>query len=436
MRRSVLLTATGILFILVILASGSGPAAKLDPTSECSAPNDWFPHEKTPPPNNNLAPQTNCDFHKWSWQSFLWLTQENNRKLRFLNFHTEEELLKGEKSTAGELLLLPRVAKADGGETLDDLTQAQTRGVLIDRKHRAVYYAVHMNDIYYNFIKENQLLDPKTFIKTSPDTAFPIGALITKSSWWIVPPGQDAEGYYCTTGSIGCIVSSEKGQLIVCGTISNVKVALVGLHVVGVVRDHPEFLWATFEHKDNAPNLPPNLKPKSPEPVSDKDWTFYAKDTPANKCNLLNADEVQLVNAKKQTLDPRTNVFRQYAWGGGTEENQANIEALNDNIHKKLPPKSVWRNYNLIGTVWLPPNSLKPNQFTLSDNTAGSTHLANATMETFAQPSNCFSCHNTLPVRCLGKIIIPGKNLNLSHLLLDAYLQRLKDSKAKQSGSS
>ena len=29
--------------------------------------------------------------------------------------------------------------------------------------------------------------------------------------------------------------------------------AMVGLHVVGSVKGHPEMVWATFEHIDNAP---------------------------------------------------------------------------------------------------------------------------------------------------------------------------------------
>ena len=30
------------------------------------------------------------------------------------------------------------------------------------------------------------------------------------------------------------------------------QLALVGFHVVGTVQDHPEFVWATFEHVNNA----------------------------------------------------------------------------------------------------------------------------------------------------------------------------------------
>jgi hypothetical protein len=36
---------------------------------------------------------------------------------------------------------------------------------------------------------------------------------------------------------------------------------LVGLHVVLTVKDHPEFVWATFEHVRNAPGLTSQASP-------------------------------------------------------------------------------------------------------------------------------------------------------------------------------
>jgi hypothetical protein len=64
-------------------------------------------------------------------------------------------------------------------------------------------------------------------------------------------------------------------------------------------------------------------------------------------------------------------------------------------------PQSVFANYNLIGTVWMAPNSytVKSDQ----SSAFGSVDLANATAETFFQNAdnspisgvvNCFFCHN------------------------------------------
>jgi hypothetical protein len=58
--------------------------------------------------------------------------------------------------------------------------------------------------------------------------------------------------------------------------------------VVGVIEGHPEFVWATFEQLDNAPNL---LGVKSSEAVNndkDKHFTFYAQGELASKCNQPN----------------------------------------------------------------------------------------------------------------------------------------------------
>ena len=60
------------------------------------------------------------------------------------------------------------------------------------------------------------------------------------------------------------------------GKTRPVTIALVGLHVVGVTANHPEFLWGTFEQVQNAPDLPPGLAYNSTDPVSNQSFTFYA----------------------------------------------------------------------------------------------------------------------------------------------------------------
>src|SRR5690242_9744584 len=58
-------------------------------TANCAAPSTWFTivngTRRTPAPNEgptsvfaNNETVTNCDFHQWSWQKFLWLTNNIN----------------------------------------------------------------------------------------------------------------------------------------------------------------------------------------------------------------------------------------------------------------------------------------------------------------------------------------------------------------------
>jgi hypothetical protein len=56
-----------------------------------------------------------------------------------------------------------------------------------------------------------------------------------------------------------------------------------------------------------------------------------------------------------------------------------------------LNPADVRRNYFQVGTTWTiagqAPGTLGPE--------LGTNILSNTTMETFVQPSNCFTCHRT-----------------------------------------
>jgi hypothetical protein len=97
-------------------------------------------------------------------------------------------------------------------------------------------------------------------------------------------------------------------------------------------------------------------------------------------------------------IDSTNKLFRQMIGGGSV---------------KKID--QVFSNYNLIGSLWMLPNTLAPNFDNLQPSGVGSVDLANSVLETYAQGpgTSCFSCHTT------GKgENYPGKDINLSHTLL------------------
>ena len=72
----------------------------------------------------------------------------------------------------------------------------------------------------------------------------------------------------------------------------------------------------------------------------------------------------------------------------------------------------MFSNYNLIGSLWLLPNTLQPNFDNLQPNGVGSVDLANSVLETYAQGvgTSYFSCHTT------GKgDNYPGKDITQPH---------------------
>ena len=195
--------------------------------------------------------------------------------------------------------------------------------------------------------------------------------------------------------------------------------ALVGVHGVGVVQDHPEFIWGTFEQVENAPDLPPLVPPTSETPVSPQNFTFYKAETTAAQSNQQASTFT--VDQASQTIAPITNVFRQFAFGNAMPDRVADIDSTNKLFRQMIGGGSVkkidqvFSNYNLIGSLWMLPNTLAPNFDNLQPNGVGSVDLANSVLETYAQGAgtSCFSCHTT------GKgDNYPGKDINLSHTLL------------------
>lgn len=414
----------------------------------CTAPAAWFPHDQTPQPDDDASFTSNCMFHQWSWQSFLWLTQTMpDGQLRFETFARPSELVRTDGaapepfpggSPAGGLALAPRTAKQDEPTLLDEVAQAGSLGLLVDQDERSVYYAMYVNEVFYDFVRDNGLYDPEKLAATSPTLNFPVGAMELKASWKIVEDGSDASGWYTRTAIVAAL-TEENGVVVVSPTETReVTVALVGLHIAGVVNGHPEFIWATFEHDENAPTLTddqlakyldPNNHEIGREAVSPSSFTFYAAHTTFADSNQNNAGQLALDEAA-QTLTPVTNAFIQYAQGGGSADNRANVTSLNASVLSQLDDP-VFSRYFLGGAIWLAANDgLVPNS-TQQDLITGSTDLSNVTMETFTQKileqRNCFGCHNTMqrfpPTPGTGVAPLPGLNVNVSHILVNHYFQ-------------
>lgn len=391
---------------------------------------------------------TNCAFHVWSMQMFLYLTQTDpaTGQPRLLSQYTLEELFAPKSATAAAvrsiqpLKLSPKLAKQDAPD-LAEINQAGSQGILVDQQGEAVYYTQFVNQTFYDFVRgkfftngAGGTFDPALLAAATGFKDFFIpGSMELKSSWMIVEDGA-GDGFFTTPAEVHLLVD-QGGEIVVDpNNTREVTAALVGLHIAGVVEEHPEFIWATFEHKNNAPNLPNGMMPGSGDPVSDRDWTFYAANTPAKDSNQNPAGNLVLDPAT-QKLKPVVNVFRRFAdgtinGGAGAETNRANIAAINDFVEKNYAPAGTeWPNYEEIGAIWMLSNTLQPGQFPITE-LRGSTMLSNATMETYTQnDQQCFSCHNTLLVeetlKNNAKATLPATNFNVSHILVGEFFRAM-----------
>jgi hypothetical protein len=423
------------------LAMLLAPLSSTVAQTACTAPDSWFPQSQTKPFDPAKFPgssATNCDFHQWAWQTFLYLTQKVDGKLRFTTFPTDRDLFNPKNLTAKPKILAALMARKpsrmqlrvrslkDEKSSLNDadkIAQAGGGGVLVDQNGNPVFYSVNFDPVFYDFVQKNGYYDYDTYIKADPTTNFPLGAMELKASWRIVNKGDDTTGVYTTEADVPVLQQDDKGNVsVVPGKTRTVTVAFVGIHIVGIVANHPEFIWATFEQHQNAPEL-------SAVPSSNA-FTFYAPNTAANDCliNAVKKNELKL-DAAKQTFTPITQVYRLHPNGDkpGTP-NSANITSLNNSVHGKLEAGSVWKNYDLVGGIWLFYDGMKPtinptiqpNGFN-TDSLRGSLLLANTTMETFHQNLHCFVCHTTAGST---NPFVPAMNMNFSHILVDGLLHQ------------
>ena len=429
---------------LIATCAAISVPAKAQPPAPCTAPAAWFPHSKTPEQNSAGFPANpnNCDFHQWAWNAFLWLTQDVKGQPRFLRFPAD-----GIETKPGILnALIGRSAKA---RTIEIVQQAGPDGIMVDLQGRAIYYSIHSNSTFGDFIKQNGLLDPAKLRAFDPNKSFPVNTLTLKAAWKVVAAGEDVSTFYTRAARIA-LLTSKNDKIVLSGRTRPAKVALVGFHIAGAVNGHPEMIWATFEHVRNAPDLPKAMNDMAPnEAVSDQGWTFYKANTPFRDCNVNSAGAGALkLDEARQTLSPATQVCRIVPFGGGRPSNVDNIKSLNASVHSQL--KDVFNNYFEVGAIWFnASDGLKPNctfqpgslECPAQAGTpllTGSTALSNTTVETFTQAqsaqNNCFACHNTVQVTSPNTTApsLPGLNVDISHVLINKYFAAASRQKPKR----
>ncbi|HVY68535.1 MAG TPA: hypothetical protein VHH73_01315 [Verrucomicrobiae bacterium] len=397
-------------------------------------------------PTNDTAhlPTPDCNFHQWSWEAFVWATTPNsNGVLRFLTLPTPDDLTGpkgGEIAPRGHPLRL-------GLRTPSDYAGAIVEAdgnMLVSQDGHPVYASVHMNQSYFTTAKSNLIVNGG-YTSQPLDSYFSPGAAVFKATWLRVGPGQPAPaGAYTTKATVPLLtaVTNNFTNIVVTtsGKVTNVTVALVGLHVVGYTANHPEFLWGTFEHRLNAPMLADNTFTNTG--VSTNNYTFYKAGTSFGAVNIANQGPPPSLtfHQKTSTFSPVTQAVQENRTGGenNSTNGPANIAVLNQSAHQFLVgltnAQSVFANYNLIGTVWLKPNTYVASitnysgLFTvgLCPLAVGSVNLANTTAETFVQvPSNsnpntvqnCFLCHNPGSYTSTNSYSLPLRRIAISHVL-------------------
>ena len=365
-----------------------------------------------------------CDFGVFGWESFLYLVSPiespsgadpSSGSRRFLSVSDYAQYEgKGQDSCQTTL------PEAD---SLFRATFVATAAPTVGPEAGAgtIYSVEGDSDTGDNVILYNIRFSRSLCSTSGPN--LPADLVEIKTAWRFLPDGMDRSRYYWQN------VTLSDGK--------EATLAMIGFHLAQVTQYHPEMIWTTFEHVDNAPDCE-DMPDSPPEPSAG--WTMAsdacARCLSSPTTTNCSADCTNLNQTLESDLTPPvyplaaepTEVCRVYPQGTrpddpDADQNRANIVSVNEQVTgpsgflSSLPdsdPQSVWKNYQMIGGIWFntasdsdPPVFVLPVGGLNTDQQRGSIHLANTVMETQFQggpvskvPSapttslNCFSCHN------------------------------------------
>ncbi len=401
--------------------------------------------------------QSFCDFHTFAWNEFLYLTQTvtdpndgNASKPRFLSYAPWYNMLRPNDS--------PAPGAFPGGNTalqvhkLDQKQAGIGSDALVDVAGQTVLYDIRFNQPMYDFIVANNYYTQKgyyAFCQPS-DPSTPFTACNNPNQIWLPPQTSGTTGM----GSIEIKTSWRQFPGGDCPSTqmycAGKNLGLVGLHIAQKTVTHGEWVWASFEHIANVPDCAAGsstpIAALSPLGTA---WSFFDPSTaPASVMETKSCD-VSSSTTGQCNLDPhvppgsQSNVFRQVnicrtdalPAGGASPANCAlssdaplansagNAACLNATLQPQL--SGVWKNYQLIGTLWTQHTQVPDQNFCIDffqdcssapastvKTAVGFPNLANTTLETFLQigslsydPSasvgfsnknkaGCFGCHN------------------------------------------
>jgi hypothetical protein len=320
--------------------------------------------------------------------------------------------------------LIQRITLADKNIiTLDlfgnfpETEQAMADGtVLMAQNGSLVYYALTVNNVFALYrtmqgasvpagtkfpVTQANLDDIVNFAAANgqPPVIDPEAlAIEVKSAWIEASSLADPSKFIQMKAVVPTYDTSDPNDWVQNGT-KTTTLAMVGMHVVGSTKGHPEMLWGTFEHVSNGPlqSYSYSKTPSGTGSISDgpynADWLFSANGStgPFNQPHMIVSAPGHVTSLPSFTVSP-SDTRREMPWGlpGASASGNAQVISINNVVRSLLDPADLRRNYVHVGTTWTifgaPPNA---------GNQVGTNKLSNTTMETYTQGGNCFNCHGT-----------------------------------------
>jgi hypothetical protein len=292
-------------------------------------------------------------------------------------------------------------------------------GALIDQHNNYAIFDILMNRAMFDYIVAHRL-HSRAFQESAENADlrvdFPagqqdktgageVGALMLKVSWKILTDQDDKNTFHHVEALVAMPETPDEKGTPPC---IEKTLGLVGMHIVHKTVSRPQWIWSSFEHADNVPELK-DVKARNFK----KAYNFFDPACDARTCPI-NA-------TPPRPWDPEYAAHLQFHKTADGKEFHSQIvrmvnltdetNTMNRQFHSILSD-TVWKNYITIGTQW-------PSAFPCTgDRSAGTpspntnfdkepdmncapapTYLANSTLETFSQgeipqaSSSCMACH-------------------------------------------
>ncbi|MDC0721796.1 cytochrome c family protein [Nannocystis bainbridge] len=278
-----------------------------------------------------------------------------------------------------------------------------------DVRGNNVWYEVRVAEDEYDTIVQNQYYNREgqaAYYQKNPGTALAlpmgafqpssVGALELKAAWMEVPNPSDAQwNRYKLSQAVVVDPATQKCQAL--------TVALVGLHIIHKTQAQPTWVWATFEHVDNAPDA------ADVAGAASKSWNFYDKSCQPRTVQVPTA--CQYKGQATVTVGCDANQPPLYWIGDGcpapTPIQVTRLAAIDSDAQtvnqtawttiRATYPDSVWLNYQVVAVQWStnpPQQSGQPASVPqIFNSPSPDSNLANTVLETYDQRSKCIDCH-------------------------------------------
>ena len=338
------------------------------------------------------------------------LQPEIARKIELLGAFDRKELI--QQITLDKKLVITLDLFGNFPET----EQAQADGtVLMAQNGSLVYYALTVNNVFALYrtmqgasvpagtkfpVSQADLDDILDFAAAnghSPVIDPEALAIEIKSAWIEASSLDDPSKFIQMKATVPTYDTSDPNEWVQNGTKTKM-LAMVGIHVVGSTKGHPEMLWATFEHVSNGPvaTYSYTKTPSGTGTITEDttgDWLFSSNGSagPFNEPHMMVSGPGHISSLSPFTISP-SDTRRDRPWGllGTSANPNAQVISINNVVRSLLNPADVRRNYVHVGTTWTIGGAAPT-----PGNQVGTNKLSNTTMETYTQGGNCFDCHGT-----------------------------------------